>query len=107
MSNIRKSGRFYSHMEYTNSTFSPVLRRIANRLPPNERKPTRQKSDRRHYNVLVSDDDALALLRRIRKGERIASVAREAGIASNTLRQWHMGLMRPHLARLLDMEAAA
>ena len=104
---FRKSDRVFTHIEYTNSTFSPLLRRIANHLPPNERKPAKAKSGRLHPNVIISDDEALVLLRRVRDGECLAVVARGAGVKPATLRQWNAGVMRPHLIRQIDMERVA
>lgn len=101
---FRKSDRIFIHTEYANSAFSPLLRRIANQLPPNERKPPKAKPARHSYNVAVSDDEALRLLRRIVRGERLVEVARGANLRPATLRQWHAGVMRPHLMRQIDAE---
>jgi len=88
--------------------FSPALRRLANRLPPNERvKPKTLKKTGGGWNVKVSDADALALLRRVACGESLSSVAASACLNETTLRQWYEGINRPTLARQLEKERRA
>lgn len=107
-SRSRSSDRLFGHVESTRSMFSPLLRRLANSLPPNERKPSRApRKNGGNLNIKVSDADALALLRRIAGGESLRNVARSASINENTLRQWHEGTTRPGLARQIERERTA
>jgi hypothetical protein len=88
--------------------FNPSLRRIANRLPPNERvKPKAFRKTGGSWNVKVSDADALLLLRRVANGESLADVASSASLNENTLRQWYEGINRPALRQQLDREFRA
>lgn len=107
-SRSRSSDRMPGHVESNRSIFSLSLRKLANRLPPNERKKAREpRKTGGNWNVKVSDADALALLRRIDRGESLTNVAQSASIRECTLRQWFTGTNRPSLARQIEKERAA
>ena len=103
----RSSDRFVGHVEHANSAFSPLVRSIANQLPPNERIRHKAQKPRREWTSNIPEDTAFHLLQRIADGETVASVARSASINDATLRNWYEGVNRPDLRRRLDLERGA
>lgn len=100
----RASDRGFAHIEYANNAFSPLVRRIANHLPPNERVRAKKRDSTKKWTAPISEEAVMDLLRRIARGESIERVASSASVSPTTLRNWYEGLTRPALRMRLDSE---
>lgn len=58
----------------------------------------------RRLNLVLSDADALVLMRRVCDGETMLSVAKSVGFGWTTISHWMNGLKRPHLLAQLQRE---
>lgn len=55
----------------------------------------------RHYNAVLTDDEALTVMRRVQAGESTLSLEREVGVSHTTISFWMRGLKRPYLFKRL------
>jgi transposase-like protein len=54
-----------------------------------------------HYSAVMSDKDAVDIVKRVLSGESMTSVSREFGISHATISMWMKGASRPEIRELL------
>lgn len=98
---MSKNGRCsgtYTHTERLRGRLvTPLLRRIANQLPPTERKVAIEKCPRQTSAMRISDETVVTILVRHLRGESIVALGKEFGVSKGVIGQWKSGVARAHL----------
>jgi DNA invertase Pin-like site-specific DNA recombinase len=84
--------------------FSPLLYSIAKSVPPTPKvsKPVKRKGG--NYNVAVSDETVMEIIRLRLNGAKTTELAKEYGVSLQVIRQWCGGINRGHLLTKVESE---